>query len=110
MINGDLLPREACTLNSVLEVQCGFGEMLSRIKLIYPFAEVKGIESYEKIATLGKNKLDIECVDLLKEDFSPNEKYDYVILDTSVIDCKDEEVWRKKLSLYVKDTGKLLIG
>ncbi|SFU65832.1 glycosyltransferase [Butyrivibrio sp. M55] len=95
---------------SVLEVQCGFGEMLSRIKLLYPFAEVKGIESDEKIAALGKNKFDIEHMDLLKEDFSPDKKYDYVILDTSVIDGKDEEVWRKKLSLYVKDTGKLLIG
>lgn len=95
---------------SVLEVQCGFGEMLSRIKLLYPYAEVKGIESEEKLAMLGKSKLDIECVDLLRDNFSADRKYDYVLLDLSVIDREEADAWRKKLAPFVKETGKLLIG
>lgn len=64
---------------SVLEVGCGLGETLARIRFLYPKADVHGIELMDNIAALGSKRFDIKCGDIETFELSSNEKYDLII-------------------------------
>ena len=63
---------------SVLEIGCGLGETLAKIKYTYPNSEVHGIEIVDKIASLGSRRLDIKCGDIETMTLSER-KYDYIL-------------------------------
>ena len=62
---------------SVLEVGCGLGETLAKIKYNFPNASVSGIEIVDNIASLGNNRFDIISGDI--ETMSLNKKYDIIL-------------------------------
>ena len=64
---------------SILEVGCGLGETLAKILYLFPNAKVQGIETSEKIASIGNQRLDIKYGTI--ETIAPdNSKYSCIIL------------------------------
>lgn len=95
----------------VLEIGCGCGETLMRIKYLFPNAEVHGVESVPEIAELGAKKTDIICgnVETMTIPFEKN-YFDYIIaadvLETMVL----PEKVLGKLKDYLKPEGKMLVS
>ena len=90
----------------VLEVGCGGGATLSRIKYLFPNAEVRGIELVENVAKLGINQVDIiqgniETMQL------PYEKqyFDYIIFGDVLEHLYDPEAVLQKLKPYLRVGG-----
>ena len=74
----DLIENNVDAKFSVLEIGCGFGETLTKIRYRYPNSIVKGIELNKTIADIASKRLDVLCGDI--EEYDPDGKYDYIIL------------------------------
>lgn len=90
----------------VLEVGCGGGATLNRIKYLFPNAQVRGIELVEDVAELGINQVDIiqgniETMQL------PYEKqyFDYIIFGDVLEHLYDPEAVLQKLKPYLRVGG-----
>ena len=88
----------------VLEIGCGLGGTLARIKYKYPCSEVCGIEIEERVVSVGKHRLDIRCGDI--ENYSlGNEKYDYILFPDVLEHLRDPESVLIRLRNNLKDNG-----
>lgn len=101
------------TLNeelSVLEIGCGFGHALSKIKYLYPDSYVVGIESNKSVAKIAKNIANVICIDVEKEILPfPRQSFNYILL-TNVVNQFDDPV--RTISLlkeYLKEDGRFII-
>lgn len=93
----------------VLEIGCGCGATLNRIKYLYPDAEVFGIELNEKIAALGAVCCDIRQGNIEKMELPYEEEmFDYIIMGDVVEHLLDPQAVIGKLTPYLKANGKLL--
>ncbi len=94
---------------SLLEVDCGLGETLARIKYLFPNASVHGIEPDERIASIGRNRLDINCGDI--EVITLNDtKYDYIICSDVFDHVINPEEILIKLKDHLTKQGYLIAG
>lgn len=95
---------------SVLEVGCGFGLTLSKVKYVKPDATVVGIESNAKVARIGSNISNIICANVEK-DALPFEKktFDYILLSNIINYFEDAEKAIRILKTYLKDEGKVIL-
>lgn len=96
----------------VLEIGCGCGATLSRIKYMWPDSDVKGIELVKEVSDIGANNYDIingniECMDVLPY----NERYfDYVIFADVLEHLHEPEKVLKKVSRYMKNGASLIVS
>lgn len=92
---------------SVFEVGCGLGETLSRIKYLYPNSDVHGIEIVENIASLGANRLDIECGDIESVDLK-DRKFDYILFPDVLEHLRNPEVVLVSMLKHLKSSGYII--
>jgi GT2 family glycosyltransferase len=92
----------------VLEVGCGLGDTLAAIKYKFPKAELHGIELVEKIAELGRRKFDIKCGNIENYEFSPEDKYDYIVLADVLEHLYDPNKILQKMKRQLKENGCIL--
>lgn len=91
---------------SVLEIGCGLGATLLRIKYLYPNAEVKGIELVEKVADIGANLLDIRQGNIESSPFPFEDmQFDYIIFGDVLEHLYDPESTLIHMSKYLKEDG-----
>ncbi len=95
----------------VLEVGCGCGATLFRIKYMWPHADVKGIEIVDKIAEIGANNCDIiqgniESMELPYE----KEYFDYIIFGDVLEHLFEPDKVLKKIKPYMKKDASLLVS
>lgn len=93
----------------VLEIGCGAGMMLSRIKYLWPESVIKGIEPEEKPALLGKDYLGVEWGNAETMEL-PYEKdyFDYIIFSHALETFYSPEKVIKRFRPYLKDSGRML--
>lgn len=94
---------------TVLEVGCGCGTTLARIKYLWKRAEIFGIELNEKVAELGSNVGNVVTGNI--ESFAfPYEKksFDYIILADVLEHLHEPAETLKQLMEYLKDDGRIL--
>ncbi len=92
----------------VLEIGCGLGDTLASIKYKFPNADVHGIELEEKIAKLGRVKLDIRCGNIETTEFSPEDKYDYIIFADVLEHLYDPYSVIRRMKKQLKENGCIL--
>ncbi len=90
---------------SVLEVGCGLGDTLSKIKYSFPNSEVHGIELVERVAELGAKKLDIKCGNIESMELGENDVYDYIIFGDVLEHLTDPARIIRKMRNHLKDGG-----
>lgn len=94
---------------TVLEVGCGCGTTLARIKYLWKNAEICGIELNEKVARLGAGVGNVVAGNI--ESFAfPYEKksFDYIILADVLEHLHEPAEILKQLMEYLKDDGRIL--
>ncbi len=94
---------------NVLEVGCGTGSTLGRIKYLYPNSTVHGIEIVDIVAELGAKTYDIVCDNIETRELDYEENYlDYVIFGDVLEHLTYPEDVLKKLIPYMKQGGCIL--
>ena len=112
--------QEACVLDSIshkaneyfriLEVGAGSGNMISRIKYLYPLATVYGTESNEKVVRNG-----VETIPLLYVDWKTQQLpfvdgyFDYIIVNTREALDFTKEFVDERIKRYLKQDGKIFV-
>lgn len=92
---------------SVLEVGCGLGSTLARIRYLYPNSDVHGIEIVEKIAEIGSRRLDIVCGDIEAMDLGDT-KYDYILFPDVLEHLRYPEIVLQRVRGNLKDGGYII--
>lgn len=101
-----LLEADAKKSIRVLEVGCGAGVTLGKIKYLYPNAEVHGIEIVEEVASIGAANFDIICHNIETMDIPYEKKYfDYIILGDVLEHLVRPDLLLERLKNYLKDDG-----
>lgn len=90
---------------SVLEVGCGLGDTLAAIQYQYPKAKVQGIELEQRIADLGSKKMNIKCANIENYQFSPEDKFDYIIFADVLEHLFDPYTLLRKIRRQLNDKG-----
>lgn len=111
-IRDDLLPymKEPSDARiRVLEVGCGMGATLRRIKYMYPNSEIYGIEIVERIAGIGAHSINIICGDIETMEL-PYAKHslDYVIFGDVLEHLRNPEAVLVRMREYLKEDGKII--
>jgi GT2 family glycosyltransferase/precorrin-6B methylase 2 len=93
----------------VLEVGCGAGATLGRIKHLYPNAEVFGIELMEEVAKLGAMNYNIICGNIEQMELPyEKESFDYVIFGDVLEHLIHPDEVLRKVRGYLKKDGHVL--
>ena len=95
----------------VLEVGCGCGATLSKIKYLWPNAEVAGIELLDNVARIGANNYDIiqGNIETMQLNYQ-KEYFDYVIFGDVIEHLFNPEETLKKIRAYMKNDGHLIVS
>lgn len=93
----------------VLEIGCGAGATLAKIKYLWPNTKTYGIEIVADVAKCASIYSEIIVGDVETLDFPYNENYFDVIICGDVLEhLRDPEATLKKLHKYLKKDGNLL--
>lgn len=96
---------------NILEIGCGCGALMGYIKVIYPNAELHGIEMIPEVARIASRMGDVLCCDVEKTDFPWEDEYfDYVIMGDVLEHLMDPEKVLKGLRKYLKTGGYILVS
>jgi len=93
---------------SVLEVGCGLGSTLTCVSSRYPNSKVRGIELVESVARIGKKIANVECANIEKYVFKPDEKFDYIIFGDVLEHLVDPYTLIYRLREQLNDGGCIL--
>lgn len=95
----------------VLEIGCGAGMTLSRIKYMWPQSIVRGIESRQAVARLGGDYLGVDCGDAETMELPYEEGYfDYIIFNQVLETFNSPEQVVRRFKAYLKDSGRMLFS
>ncbi len=95
----------------VLEVGCGIGATLGKIKCLYPNSEVYGIEVVKKVAKLGASNYNIICANIEEDNIPFEEKYfDYIIFGDVIEHLREPEIVLINIRKYLKENGSILVS
>lgn len=94
---------------NVLDVGCGYGEILYAIKNKYPSSSVLGIEPSSKVATQANQYFDIEVLPILLEEYVPIRKFDIILCNHTLEHVDDPIKFVKLLKRLLKPNGILYI-
>lgn len=94
-----------------MQIDCGWGATLARIKYLYPAAKVYGIEESENVATFGNYLAEIivGIADKLQLPY-PEKYFDYIFLGQEEESIENLREIRRKLKKYLKQTGRFIGG
>ena len=94
----------------ILDVGCGCGATMAKLKSNYPYADVYGIESIPKAAALAANIGNVVCGDIEQLAFPYEENYfDYCII-SDVLEClKDPKSVLQRLRRHIKKGGQIIV-
>ena len=98
------------TIN-VLEIGCGCGATLSKIKYLWPESDVRGIELVDDVARIGANNYNIiqGNIETMNMDY-PDGYFDYIIFGDVLEHLFDPEKVLEKVRRYMKKDARLLIS
>jgi len=91
----------------VLEIGCSYGTYLFQLKKIG--WDVKGIELSKKAVDHGKNKLNLDILNLDIQDFESEEKFDIIYLRMVLEHVESPKIVLKKCYSLLKPYGKLVL-
>lgn len=95
----------------VLDVGCGCGALLGRVKGLYPYAEVYGIERIPAVAEMASRMGKVFCGDMEKDQFPWEEGYfDYIIMRDVLGHLMNPEDVLKRLGMHLKSSGHILVS
>jgi len=93
----------------VLEIGCGFGMTLSRIKYMWPNAIVFGIESDARVAELASKQLNIIHGDISSIHLPyPENYFDYIIFSDVLDALPNQSEVLAKVAVHLNETGQIL--
>ncbi len=107
-----LINHKHCEPIRVLEVGCGLGMTLSRIKYLWPESVVYGIELSKEIAHIAANQSDVICGNIEDMPKLPYEEeyFDYIILADVIEHLVMPEKVLGKMKKYLKLDGEILLS
>lgn len=89
-----------------LEIDCGMGINLSKIKYLYPYSYTAGIELSRTACAYGRFMGDIICGDPCAVTFPwIEESFDYIFAGDRLKNIKNQMLFLKKLKTYLKPDG-----
>lgn len=95
----------------VLDIGCGCGAIMAKVKGKYPLADVYGIEIVPKAAKLAGTIGDVVCADVEQLDFPYDETYfDYCIMGDVLEHLRNPEQVLKRLHKHMKPDGKIIVS
>lgn len=107
----DFIEEEKESPIRVLEIGCGAGMLLSKIKYRHPNSTVRGIETKEEVAQLGKDYLGVEWGNAETMTFSyEKDFFDYIIFSNVLETFYSPEETIERLKPYLKKEGKMLFS
>ena len=98
---------------NILEVGCGLGSTLLRLKYMYPNSKIYGIEANEKVARLGGKILEV-MMDDFEENYRMNFKsektnfFNYIILGNRLQQSKDPWKLLNEIKKFLKPGGYII--
>lgn len=93
----------------VLEVGCGMGATLGKIKYKYPNSEVYGLEIVDKVAKWGATNCDIICANIEDDNLPFEEEYfDYIIFGDVIEHLREPEIVLQNIKRYLKLGGSII--
>lgn len=96
---------------NILEIGCGCGATMAKIKNYYPFATTYGIEIVDTAAQLANIFGDVVCDDVENMTFSYKEEYfDYCIMGDVLEHLREPKFVLQRLKKYIKRGGKIILS
>lgn len=93
----------------VLEIGCGIGATLGKIKYKYPNSEVYGVEIVDKVAKLGASNFEIICENIEDNSLPFEERYfDYIIFGDVLEHLREPETVLLNIKRYLKPGGSII--
>lgn len=93
----------------VLEIGCGIGATLGKIKCLYPDSEVYGVEIVKNVARLGASNYNIICANIEEDNIPFAENYfDYIIFGDVIEHLREPEAVLANMRRYLKQGGSIL--
>lgn len=94
---------------NILEIGCGCGSTLSKIKYLYPNSTVYGLELMENVAALGSNMGNIISgnIETIELPYQLN-SLDYILFGDVLEHLHDPSAVISKLKSYLKPNGKII--
>lgn len=90
----------------ILEIGCGCGATLLKIKSMYPNAEIFGVELVQTVTDLVKKVINIECQNIEEEKLTyPLHSFDYIILGDVLEHLREPAETLRYLKDYLKENG-----
>ncbi len=103
------LPQDTGKAFRILDIGCGCGNTLLRIKGLYPKAEIMGVEKFPKAAEIGNRVAEIYCMDIEKEELPfEKESFDFIIMGNILEQLQEPEKILCNVRKYLKDNGKVI--
>lgn len=101
-----LIKRDSSCPLRFLEIDCGMGADLSKIKYIYPYSYAAGIEQNSSIRRYSRFMGDIIFGDPCSISFPwAEESFDYIYAGDRLGKNKDQTLFLKKIRPYLKSNG-----
>ncbi len=101
----NLIPSSHDEAIRVLEVGCGLGETLAKIRYLFPNASVHGIEIEKSIASIGSHRFDIQCGDIETFNLPDEAVYDYIIFGDVLEHLKNPDYVLNKIKTNIAPGG-----
>ena len=93
----------------ILQVGCGWGATLARLKYQYSNARVYGIEESKSVARFGHYLAEITVGDVAVIQLPYQEEYfDYIVIGEAILTRSDVGLICRKLKKYLKKSGKMI--
>ena len=94
-----------------LDVGCGCGATMARIKSVYPNAITYGIEIVPKVAEIAGYMGEVTCEDVEKLEFAwGEESFDYVIMGDVLEHLRTPEIVLKRIYKLLKPGGYIIVS
>ncbi len=91
---------------SVLEIGCGLGETLAKIKYRFPNAYISGVEIVKDVALMGNNRFDIICDDI--ETMTLEGKYDIIMFPDVLEHLRSPDRVLLSMREHLNDNGYII--
>lgn len=95
----------------VLDIGCGMGAIMAKIKGDYPNAKTYGIELQSRAAKLAANIGEVVCADVEQLDFPyPDAFFDYCIMGDVLEHLREPQNVLMRLRRHMKKDGKIIVS
>ena len=107
----NLIREEHLSPIRVLDIGCGCGAIMAKIKSQYPNAIVTGIEIVDRAARIAANIGNVICADVENLDFPYEEEtFDYCIMGDVLEHLREPGLVLERLKRHMKTGGKIIVS